>query len=642
MEGESYERIYHRLRAISNARIVNIDKILQCIEQVTKICANIEKILSDLPTNERNDYAIYLNQYTNIKLQLEERLNEFQFDRETNYIDIYKFFYKALNSSNFNNEDLDRWMNVVKKASTKIEQILTEEKDIFTSKKSSLEKSCSHFFTIQRYLDRYVKKGGDLTEASSQANVQWQEVESAFKSRIKTGIIINLNHLDFKYFMEDAQEIFKVQIKKALDEFDSLKVNTALAAQYAITKADVEIIDVKQFNTKNTSIFKTTDLDECFKEHFYEPLDKLMADFQEQGSGWSLKSILHLAININKLNPFRVGCHIELPKDIADKKACINVKNKDNQCFKWAILAALNTIKRNPHRWDHYKKIKHSLKFPNEFPLKISDIPKFEKLNPDVSVNVYFLKKYGDKHEVFPLHLTSNRQKDNHANLLLVQDHYDDEKEKKQKEEDDYTVPEYHFAVIRDISRLLSSQISKNEKKCFVCERCFAPFWNEEKLRAHEIDCATMNFCKIVLPDEKNKILKFENYNRKERVPCVIYADYESLIKPREEDQNQRIRSNHQELSVGYYVKYSFDDSLSEYKSYRQLNEDMKTPSEWFVENLKEIAEKVESIYEDIQPMNLSQEEEENFLLADKCHICNRKIREEDVKVRDHCHLTGW
>ena len=49
-----------------------------------------------------------------------------------------------------------------------------------------------------------------------------------------------------------------------------------------------------------------------------------MADFQEQGFGQSLKSILHLAININKLNPLRVGCRIELPKDLADKnkKAC--------------------------------------------------------------------------------------------------------------------------------------------------------------------------------------------------------------------------------------------------------------------------------------------------------------------------------
>ena len=52
--------------------------------------------------------------------------------------------------------------------------------------------------------------------------------------------------------MDDAREIFKVQIKKALDEFDSVKVNSSSTSQYAITKADV--IVVKKFNTKNTSI----------------------------------------------------------------------------------------------------------------------------------------------------------------------------------------------------------------------------------------------------------------------------------------------------------------------------------------------------------------------------------------------------
>ena len=68
---------------------------------------------------------------------------------------------------------------------------------------------------------------------------------SAFKIRIKTGITINLDHLDFKFFIEDPEEMFKVQIKKALDEFNSLKGNSDLAAQYAITKADVEVIHVK-------------------------------------------------------------------------------------------------------------------------------------------------------------------------------------------------------------------------------------------------------------------------------------------------------------------------------------------------------------------------------------------------------------
>ena len=115
-----------------NARNVNIVKILECIEEVIKICINIEKVISDLPSNGNE---IYLDQHTNLKLQIEKWLKEFQYEKETNYIDTYEFLYKALNSSNFNTEDLDRWMNVAKEASTKIKQILSEEKYILTCKK---------------------------------------------------------------------------------------------------------------------------------------------------------------------------------------------------------------------------------------------------------------------------------------------------------------------------------------------------------------------------------------------------------------------------------------------------------------------------------------------------------------------------
>ena len=34
-------------------------------------------------------------------------------------------------------------------------------------------------------------------------------------------------------------------------------------------------------------------------------------------------------------------------------------------------------------------------------------------------------------------------------------------------------------------------------------------------------------------------------------------------------------------------------------------------------------------------------EDEEKFLKANECHICNKKYTNEDIKVRDHCHITG-
>ena len=39
----------------------------------------------------------------------------------------------------------------------------------------------------------------------------------------------------------------------------------------------------------------------------------------------------------DKYDPTRAGRYIELPEWIKLKKACINIKNKDQKCFKYCI-----------------------------------------------------------------------------------------------------------------------------------------------------------------------------------------------------------------------------------------------------------------------------------------------------------------
>ena len=41
------------------------------------------------------------------------------------------------------------------------------------------------------------------------------------------------------------------------------------------------------------------------------------------------------------------------------------------------------------------------------------------------------------------------------------------------------------------------------------------------------------------------------------------------------------------------------------------------------------------------KPLKMTNEDELNFKKATKCHICNKQYTAEDVKVRDHCHITG-
>ena len=81
--------------------------------------------------------------------------------------------------------------------------------------------------------------------------------------------------------------------------------------------------------------------------------------------------------------------------------------------------------------------------------MTLPQIAKFEKLNA-ISVNVFSI----EEKSVVPLRLTKNKQ-EKHVNLLYVlgQDN------------------EAHFAYIRDLSRLVSSQTSKGKRKNYICDR---------------------------------------------------------------------------------------------------------------------------------------------------------------------------
>ena len=80
------------------------------------------------------------------------------------------------------------------------------------------------------------------------------------------------------------------------------------------------------------------------------------------------------------------------------------------------------------------------------------------------------------------------------------------------------------------------------------------------KLTAHKF--------KIVLPQlDKDKILEFKNFSYKERVPIVVYADFECVLTPVEDG---RAYQEHEPFSVGFYVQHAHDASKSMYCSYRK------------------------------------------------------------------------
>ena len=71
-----------------------------------------------------------------------------------------------------------------------------------------------------------------------------------------------------------------------------------------------------------------------------------LAKFHSQGSNWRFHSILSLDLHTVKYEPLGGSSYIPLPAFLAAKKAIVNLKNDDDDCFKWAITRELNPVEK--------------------------------------------------------------------------------------------------------------------------------------------------------------------------------------------------------------------------------------------------------------------------------------------------------
>ena len=69
-----------------------------------------------------------------------------------------------------------------------------------------------------------------------------------------------------------------------------------------------------------------------------------------KGNNFVFESVDLLYYSLHKISLNNGGSYIDSPDWIKSKKATINPQNKDNECFKYAIAAALNheKIGKNP------------------------------------------------------------------------------------------------------------------------------------------------------------------------------------------------------------------------------------------------------------------------------------------------------
>ena len=202
-----------------------------------------------------------------------------------------------------------------------------------------------------------------------------------------------------------------------------------------------------------------------------------------------------------------------------------------------------------------------------------------------------------------------------------------------------------HYCLIKSFSRLLSSQSSNTQHTNYYCRNCLLGYYSEEALSTHFPYCNEHGCVRIELPKE-GTFMKFTNIERSMRAPFVVYADFESFIKPINtctpniNTSYTKQYQKHTPSSYCYYIK-CFDESVYESKlvTYTVTSE-TDDVAQLFVDSLEK---EVKRIYNKILKFKKdkieNQEDIDHLNSATTCHICGEEL--DGDKVWDHCHITG-
>ena len=98
------------------------------------------------------------------------------------------------------------------------------------------------------------------------------------------------------------------------------------------------------FREKEPQVFNENDDEAQIEDYFDNIIEKINGKIEawvENRSGWEIEKNELVYVNIARFQPLRGGSYLPYPEKLKNKKAIINVQNRDNECLKWAIRAAL-------------------------------------------------------------------------------------------------------------------------------------------------------------------------------------------------------------------------------------------------------------------------------------------------------------
>ena len=318
----------------------------------------------------------------------------------------------------------------------------------------------------------------------------------------------------FKFFQKKKNSFINVCTHE-VESMKSVKIQFGLLVRfYMIRDEKIQQMD-HYFNRMQPVILNEHNMDILTPtlNQFVDEVKGEIEAWSEKGSGWIMDEILEAFINVAQYQPMRGGSYMDLPKKLKNKRAIINVQNRDNQRLRWAIRAALFPPACGV-------KVTRTSSYPTEdglnfagvdFPTPVSQIDRLERQNMNLAINVFGW----EKEQVVVYRISEKGGEIPRINLMLTK-----------KGENT------HYSLVKRLSALLYDQNRHNESKHF-CERCLHGYSRRDLLERHIPECKGLlkSPTRTNMPKQGENKMSFTNYHKQMKAPYVVYADFECLVR---------------------------------------------------------------------------------------------------------------
>ena len=147
------------------------------------------------------------------------------------------------------------------------------------------------------------------------------------------------------------------------------------------------------------------------------------------------------------------------------------------------------------------------------------------------------------------------------------------------------------------------------------------------------------------MPQKGKNTLQFQNHHRQMPVPFAVDADFKAITEKVPGCQPSSTKSytdkyqKHTGWSYGYKVVCCYDDTYTKPVQVYRGEDSVKV----FMEKMLSEAQYCQMIISTKfkKPLMVSDVDEQEFKAAEECCIFSQKYGNTDIRVRDHCHITG-